>query len=88
MPKGKFTIDYNFAESKIFEMSIKQAFDKIKHLLPDYAEENKVYGVAGVKFGDSKQAVKSVILYKSESLVDEDTHSITFGKTRIGGIYL
>lgn len=74
-----------FAKSKIFEMSMKQAFDKIKHLLPDYAEENKVYGVAGVKFGDSKQAVKSVILYKSESLVDEDAHSIIFAKTRIGG---
>lgn len=75
-----------FAESKIFEMSVKQAFNKIKYLLPDYAEENKVYGVAGVKFGDSKQSVKSVMLSKSDRIVDEDAHSITFAETTIGGV--
>lgn len=74
-----------FAESKIFQLSVNQAYNKMKHLLPDYAEENKVYGVGGVKFGDSKQSVKSVMLSKSDRIVDEDAHSITFAETTIGG---
>lgn len=75
-----------FAESKMFEIGIRQALDKIKYMLPDYAEENKVYGVGGVKFGDSKASVKSVILPKSDRVVNEDAHSITFGETTIGGV--
>ena len=75
-----------FAESKIFEISMKQAFDKIKHLLPDYAEENKVYGVGGVKFGDSKAYVKSVMYSKSDRLLEEDAHSILFTDVKIGGV--
>jgi hypothetical protein len=75
-----------YAESKIFEMSMKLAFDKTKHLLPDYAEENKVYGVAGVKFGDSKTSVKSVIYSKSSRLVEEDAHSMLFTDVKIGGV--
>lgn len=49
------------------------------------AEKNKVYGVAGVKFGDSKQSVKSVILSKSKGINSEDSHCITFHDTSIGG---
>lgn len=74
-----------FAESKIFQLSMNQAYNKIKHLLPDYAEENKVYGVGGVKFGDSKQTVKSVIISKSDKQLEEDSHSVMFKNTKIGG---
>lgn len=75
-----------FAESKIFEISMNQAFEKLKQHMPDFAEENKVYGVAGVKFGDSRVSVKNVISTKSDRIVDEDAHSITFRDTRIGGV--
>jgi hypothetical protein len=50
-----------------------------------YAEKNKVYGVAGVKFGDSKQSVKNVILTKSDGISSEDSHCITFCKVSVGG---
>ena len=75
-----------FAESKIFEIGLRQAFDKIKYLLPDYAEENKVYGVGGVKFGDSKAYVKSVMYSKSDRLLEEDAHSMLFTDVKIGGV--
>lgn len=53
--------------------------------LPDYKEENKVYGVAGVKFGDDMATVKRVIAPKSEKLTDSDSHTLTYYKTKIGG---
>ncbi|HCS87611.1 MAG TPA: hypothetical protein DIW30_04120 [Bacteroidales bacterium] len=52
---------------------------------PNYSEENKVYGVAGVKFGDSRETVRKVIGAKSEELSDYDSHSLTYYKTQIGG---
>lgn len=52
----------------------------------DYAEENKVYGVAGVKFGDNKESVKRIILTKSENIVESDAHHMTFGKVKVGGL--
>lgn len=52
---------------------------------PNYSEENKVYGVAGVKFGDSRETVRKVIGAKSEKLSDYDSHSLTYYKTQIGG---
>lgn len=67
-------------------VSLRHALESIKKYDLDYAEENKVYGVGGVKFGDSKASVKSVILSKSERIVSEDAHSITFGDTKIGGV--
>lgn len=51
----------------------------------NYAEKNKVYGVAGVKFGDSKQSVKNVILTKSKGISSEDSHCITFYDVSVGG---
>ena len=74
------------AEKRIFEISINATLKTYMQTLPDFAEENKVYGVAGVKFGDSKTSVKNVIYTKSDRIVNEDTHSITFRNTRIGGI--
>ena len=53
--------------------------------LPDYSEENKVYGVAGVKFGDDMATVRKVIAPKSERLSDSDSHTLTYYKTKIGG---
>lgn len=73
------------AENKMFQIGMRQALDKIKYLLPDYAEENKVHGVGGVKFGDFRQSVKSVMLSKSARLIEEDSHSIVFKDTKIGG---
>ena len=74
------------AEKRLFDIGLHLALEKVKQTSPDYAEENKVYGVGGVKFGDSKAYVKSVILSKSDRVVDEDAHSITFGDTKIGGV--
>lgn len=51
----------------------------------NYAEKNKVYGVAGVKFGDSKQNVKNVILTKSKGISSEDSHCTTFYDVSVGG---
>lgn len=53
--------------------------------LPDYSEENKFYGVAGVKFGDSKNTVRGIISAKSSRLVDEDAYTLTYINTKIGG---
>ena len=53
--------------------------------LPDYSEENKVYGVGGVKFGDDMVAVRRVIASKSDRLSDSDSHTLTYYKTKIGG---
>lgn len=53
--------------------------------LPDYKEENKVYGVAGVKFGDDMETVRRVIAPKSERLSDYDAHTLTYYRTKIGG---
>ena len=75
-----------FAESKIFEIYTRQAINKVLQESPEFAEKNKVYGVGGVKFGDSKQSVKSVMLSKSDRIVDEDAHSITFAETTIGRV--
>ena len=74
------------AASKIFAISFRQAFEKAKQFLPDYAEENKVYGVGGVKFGDSRAYVKSVMYTKSDRLIEEDAHSVLFGDVKIGGV--
>lgn len=67
-------------------VSLRHALESIKKYDINFAEENKVYGVGGVKFGDSKASVKSVILSKSERIVSEDAHSITFRDTKIGGV--
>lgn len=73
-------------EKRLFEISSNLAFEKLKQSLPDYAEENKVYGVGGVRFGDSKASVKSVIYSKSSRLVEEDAHSMLFTDVKIGGV--
>lgn len=74
------------AEDKVWDFAISETFKNLTELSPNYAEENKVYGVGGVKFGDSKALVKSVISPKSASVVDQDSHSITFRDTKIGGV--
>lgn len=52
----------------------------------DYSEENKVYGVAGVKFGDDKETVRKIIALKSERFLSTDAHTLRYYKTQIGGI--
>lgn len=75
-----------FAEKRMLEIGINLVYEKLNHLWPESAEENKVYGVGGVKFGDSKASVKSVIYSKSSQLVEEDAHSILFTDVKIGGV--
>lgn len=53
--------------------------------IPDFSEENKVYGVAGVRFGDDMATVRKVIAPKSDRLSDSDSHTLTYYKTKIGG---
>ena len=52
---------------------------------PNYDEKNKVTGVAGVKFGDTRETVRKVIYTKAESLLDSDAHSLKFYKVKVGG---
>lgn len=63
---------------------LKQLSEAI-NTLPDYSEENKVYGVAGVKFGDDMATVRKAISVKSDRLSDSDSHTLTYYKTKIGG---
>lgn len=74
------------AEKRLFDLGLHLAFEKVKQTSPDYAEENKVYGVGGVKFGDSKAYVKSVMYSKSDILLEEDAHSMLFTDVKIGGV--
>lgn len=90
---GTFSSDSNFACWYVDEDAyIRQMLAGLKMLvdeftnIPDYAEENKVYGVAGVKFGDDRETVRRAIALKSEQLSGSDSHSLRFYKTRIGGI--
>ena len=70
-----------------FNMMMKSLMQLSEALndLPDYKEENKVYGVAGVKFGDDMATVRRVIAAKSDKLTDSDAHTLTYYKTEIGG---
>lgn len=72
-----------------FNAAIKKMQEGLDSILnsndPNYSEENKVYGVAGVKFGDSRETVRKVIGAKSERLSDYDSHSLSYYKTQIGG---
>lgn len=53
---------------------------------PNFSEENKVYGVAGVKFGDDKETVRKTIAPKSVRFLRSDSRTLEFYKTKIGGI--
>lgn len=72
-----------------FNAAMKKMWEGLDSILnsdnPNYSEENKVYGVAGVKFGDSRETVRKVIGAKSEKLSDYDSHSLSYYKTQIGG---
>lgn len=74
------------AEKRLFDIGLHLALEKVKQTSPDYAEENKVYGVGGVKFGDSKAYVKSVMYSKSDRLLEEDAHSVLYSDVKIGGV--
>lgn len=74
------------AENFIWNRLFKSVSDIAKESTPDYAEENKVVGVAGVKFGDSRESVRSTILTKSEDIIESDSHHITFSKVKVGGL--
>ncbi|MCI7576043.1 MAG: hypothetical protein ACI3Z5_07445 [Paludibacteraceae bacterium] len=76
-----------FAESRLTEITT----NTLLHILltesnPNYAEENKVYGVAGVKFGDSRETVRNVISAKADKLLESDSHALNYYKVKIGGI--
>lgn len=79
-----------YTDKKIYcniENIEKQVFNRIFGVGNDlnYSEENKVYGVAGVKFGDDKETVHRIIAPKSDRLLDSDTNTLEYYKTRVGG---
>ena len=74
-----------FAEKRFLDMMTNSLFNLFMSINPDYAEENKVYGVAGVKFGDSKETVRKVISSKANQLLESDAHSLNYYKVKIGG---
>lgn len=73
------------AEKRHFEMALHRLVELIKKVSPDYAEENKVLSVAGVRFGDSKENVKRVISSKSARILSEDSYSLMYKDTKVGG---
>ncbi len=76
-------IDQDIFYNMMF-VGLKQMGEAIGSL-PDFSEENKVYGVAGVKFGDDMASVKKVIYPKAEQFLDGDAHNLTYYKVKIGG---
>ena len=74
-----------FAAKRFSDMMTNALFNLFISLDPDFAEENKVYGVAGVKFGDSKETVRKVISSKANQLLESDSHSLNYYKVKIGG---
>lgn len=76
-----------FAESRLKEITVNTLLHKLfTEDNPNYAEENKVYGVAGVKFGDSRETVRNVISAKADKLLESDSHALNYYKVKIGGI--
>ena len=74
-----------FAAERVNEIMVNELTKIVIESSPDYAEVNKVTGVAGVKFGDSKEYVKRVMSSKNYRLLDSDDHSILYIDARIGG---
>ena len=74
-----------FAESRIREIMVNMLAGMLIKASPDYADENKVYGVGGVKFGDHREVVRKSIYAKSSKFLDSDEHSLNFYQTKIGG---
>lgn len=70
----------------LLRSSLRHFVDALFDADPNYSEENKVYGVAGVKFGDDKETVRKIIAPKSDRLLDSDPHTLQYYKTKIGGI--
>lgn len=66
--------------------SFRQIMDALFDDDPNFSEENKVYGVAGVKFGDDKETIRKTIAPKSDRLLDSDPHMLQYYRTKIGGI--
>lgn len=69
----------------LLRSSLRHFIDTLFDKDPNYSEENKVYGVAGVKFGDDKETVRRIIAPKSDRLLDSDTNTLEYYKTRVGG---
>lgn len=77
---------FYYAEGRMNEIMRNALFNLFIRLDPDFAEENKVTGVAGVKFGDSKNDVRGVIFNKAQKLLESDSHSLNYYKVTIGGM--
>lgn len=75
-----------FAEKRSQEMMTDMLFRLYLSSNPNFSDENKVYGVAGVKFGDSMESVRKIISSKADKLLESDSHSLTYSKVKIGGM--
>lgn len=70
----------------VFALAIGDLVHKYpREFFVDYCEKNKVYGVAGVKFGDSREFVNKTIRSRSDCLTGADAHSLSYYKTQMGG---
>lgn len=75
-----------FAQRRFREMMTNALFNLFMSFDPNYAEENKVLGVAGVKFGDSRETVRKTIMTKADKILESDSHSLNYYKVKIGGV--
>ena len=78
-------VNYEVILQLFYNIFMKTVPEELEQL-PDYAEENKVYGVGGTKFGDSKERVKEVMRTRGNFDYSSDTHSINYKDVKIGGI--
>jgi hypothetical protein len=86
MNNDKKCICMYYSESFLISYWANALLETIRAASPDFAEENKVTGVAGVKFGDSRENVRRVISAKSQELLESDSHSLKYYKVKIGGV--
>ena len=75
-----------FAEGRMREIMVNALFNLYMEFDPNYAEENKVLGVAGVKFGDGRETVRKTIISKADKILESDEHSLKYYKVKIGGM--
>lgn len=75
-----------FANERVKEIIVNEMASMLKDFSPDYAKENKVTGVAGVKFGDSRETVRKTIFTKADKILESDAHSLNYYKVKIGGV--
>ena len=73
------------AEKYMWKQFAQTLTELTKETNPDYAEENRVTGVAGVKFGDSRYAVEESLTRRFGKSPHYDVYEIKYNNVMIGG---